>query len=304
MNTILITGATAGIGRDAAIYLARKGHQVFATGRNETALAELQSEADAEGLRLDAFRLDVTDSDSIASAVERVDQATGAHGLDALVNNAGYGLLAPIDQISADDWQAQYDVNVFGLVSMVRAFAPGMRARGNGRIVNVGSIGGRVTFPIMAAYNSTKYAVEAISDGLRLELGAFGIGVSLVEPGPIKTNFSSRAMGELNKYRNEASPYLAAFARAEAIEKMFDRFAPGPRVVCRAIEKAIVRRRPAARYVAPLQARLSLAFLNLLPTRLTDALMRWATGLRFGSLLPSATTPRLAAQDEILSTEG
>jgi short-subunit dehydrogenase len=294
MKTILITGATAGIGRDAALYLASKGHHVFATGRNQGALDALAREAAEAGLRLETLRLDVTDEASIEAARTHVDAATSGRGLDVLVNNAGYGLMGPIDQISAEDWRAQYDVNVFGLVAMVRAFAPQMRARGAGRIVNVGSIGGRVTFPLMAAYNSTKYAVEAISDGMRMEMGAFGVHVSLIEPGPIETNFATRAMGELDRYRRPDSPYAASLQKAEEIEKTFARFSPGPRVVSKAIEKAIERRRPAARYVTPFGARLMAGSLLALPTRLRDFVMRLSTGLRFGSLLPPAPAPERA----------
>src|SRR4051812_9899071 len=191
-QTILITGATAGIGRDTALHLTRAGHHVIASGRSVDALNELRREAAgiAQGGRLDTVRLDVTDAASIAAAVAECDRLTAGHGVDVLVNNAGFGIAVPVAEISDDDLRAQFDTNVFGLVAMVRAFVPQMRARGRGRIVNVSSIGGKITLPFFGGYNSTKHAVESLSDAMRVELKPFGIQVSIVEPGAIRTNFA------------------------------------------------------------------------------------------------------------------
>src|ERR1700733_9145953 len=168
---ILITGATAGIGRHAALHLAHAGHRVIATGRRKDALAALAKEA--KGTKLETMELDVTVASSIEAAKAEVDKRTDGYGLDVLVNNAGYGLMGPLEEISDADLRAQYDTNVFGLVAMTRAFLPQMRLRGSGRIVNVSSMGGRMTFPFMGAYNSTKYAIESMSDALRMELAPF-----------------------------------------------------------------------------------------------------------------------------------
>jgi NAD(P)-dependent dehydrogenase (short-subunit alcohol dehydrogenase family) len=188
MKTILITGATAGIGRHAALELVRQGHHVIATGRRATALATLKDEASSlasmRGGRLDVLPLDVTDANSVAAAAAAVGDLTSNRGVDVLVNNAGYGQMGPVEEVSDAELRRQYDTNVFGLMSVTRAFLPKMRERGDGRVVNVGSIGGRYTFPLMGAYNSTKYAVESLSDALRNELAPFGIDVSIVEPGP------------------------------------------------------------------------------------------------------------------------
>src|SRR6185312_15795275 len=186
-KTILITGATAGIGRAAALALAKAGHVVIATGRRHDALQSLQAEARAEGARgaLHVIALDVTRTESIDGAKREVDRITQGRGLDALVNNAGYGLIGPLEAISDDDLRDQFATNVFGLVAVTRAFVPAMRARGEGRVINVGSMGGRVTFPFMGAYNATKYAVESLSDALRMELAPFGVRVALIEPGAI-----------------------------------------------------------------------------------------------------------------------
>jgi short-subunit dehydrogenase len=290
--TILVTGATTGIGRHAALHLARKGHRVFATGRREGALAELRAEA--EGLLLETFALDVTDPASIAAAKARVDELTDGGGLDALVNNAGYGLVGPMSEIGDAELRAQYDTNVFGLMAVTRAFLPQMRARGKGRVVNVGSMGGRVTFPFMGAYNSTKYALESISDALRYELGGFGIDVSLIEPGVIHTEFTDRAMGELSRYDTPGSPYAAVFARANEMRSRFDATGVGPEVTSEAIEHAIVARRPRARYVVPFRVNFFLTFFKLVPTRWMDAVLRGLSGLTRTRLLgqaPRATGP-------------
>ncbi len=278
--TIVITGATSGIGKHAALHLVRRGHRVIATGRNPAALERLK----LEGPNLDTVRLDVTDAGSVAAAVAEIDELTGGAGVDVLVNNAGYGMAAPLSETTDTDLRAQYETNVFGLMAVTRAFLPRMMERRAGRIVNVSSVGGRVTFPLFGAYNSTKYAVESLSDALRRELRPFGVEVVLIEPGPIKTEFSNHAMEYVGKYSNEASPYAAIYARADEIKRQADGMSAGPEVISRAIEKAILARRPAARYVAPFSSRLVLLFMTLLPTRWVDALLTRVTGLTPKSL--------------------
>jgi short-subunit dehydrogenase len=290
--TILITGATAGIGRHAALHLARKGHRVIATGRREDALAALSEEAKEKGGIVETIQLDVTDPASIAAAKAKVDELTQGRGLDALVNNAGYGLVGPLSEIDDAELRAQFDTNVFGLMAMTRAFVPQMRARGKGRVVNVGSMGGRVTFPFMGAYHATKYALEAISDALRNELAPFGIGVSLIEPGVIKTEFTDRAMGELSRYDVPGSPYAPIFSRANEMRAKFDATGVGPEVTSEAIEHAIVARRPRARYLVPFRVNFFLAFFKMMPTRWIDAILRGLSGLTRARL--AAPPPRRA----------
>ena len=154
---VLITGATAGIGRMSALHLARLGHHVIASGRKVAELAKLKDEA--AGLKLDTLVLDVTSAASIASAVEEVSRLTGGHGLDVLVNNAGFGILGPTSEIDDGEMRRQFETNVFGLMSVTRAFLPRMQQRRSGRIINISSVGGRVTLPYFGVYNATKYAV-------------------------------------------------------------------------------------------------------------------------------------------------
>jgi short-subunit dehydrogenase len=276
---LLITGATSGIGRHAALHLSRKGHRVIATGRNEKALAELSAEARAAGHALETLRLDVTDTASIDAAKRAVDEMTGGYGLDVLVNNAGYGALGPTELITDADMRAQYETNVFGLMAMTRAFVPAMRERGQGRVVNVSSLGGKYTLPLFGVYNSTKYAIESLSDALRLELRAFGVHVSLIEPGVIHTGFTDRSMVEVGKYQGSVNPYAKVLARAEEMRKMTDMTAVGPACISRAIERAATARRPSARYVAPFRANVMVSFLRMLPTAWADFVMRQMTGL-------------------------
>jgi short-subunit dehydrogenase len=290
---VLVTGATTGIGRHAALYLARAGHHVIATGRKEALLDSLKAEA--EGARLDVVRLDVTDGASIEVAVVEIDRITDGHGIDALVNNAGYGQAGPIEELTDAQLRAQFDTNVFGAMAVTRAFLPKMRARAFGRLINVSSIGGRVTFPLLGAYHASKYALEALSDAMRLELRPFGVEVVLVEPGPIQSEFSDRAFDSVRADGQTESPYAAAYAKADALKKQTDSQAASPIVVSRAIERAITARRPRARYVVPFAGSVLIAMFRLLPTRWMDGLLAIFTGLTRKNLVPTprATTPAL-----------
>jgi short-subunit dehydrogenase len=286
-KTILITGATAGIGRHAALALARDGHRVFATGRNLEALASLAAEARAAGAALETVRLDVTDAISVMAAHDEVLRRTAGAGVDVLVNNAGYGLTGPLEEITDADLRAQFDTNVFGLMAVTRAFLPEMRARGAGRLINVASIGGRMTIPFMGAYSASKYAVEALSDALRIELHRSGIDVVLVEPGPIKTEFSDRAAATVDRYRRHESPYFDVLERAREVQTHADRMSASPDVITGVLRRAVSARRPRARYVAPFSSLLLLRLFQLVPTRLSDWVMRKLLGLDAPALPPA-----------------
>ena len=286
---VLITGATAGIGRMTALHLAKLGHHVIASGRKPDELAKLRAEASVElstlppdrAGRLDTLLLDVTSLASIAAAAADIDQMTNGRGLDVLVNNAGFGVLGPTSEISDAEMRRQYETNVFGLMNVTRAFLPKMMERRAGRIVNVSSVGGRITLPYFGVYNSTKYALESLSDAMRYELRPFGIDVSLIEPGVIRTNFESTAAGNLQHYAN--TPYKVAVEKYEQMSKMADRFASNPIVIAKAIARAVNARRPAARYVAPFTTNFVILFARMVPTRMWDWAMR-----KVGFLTPKA----------------
>lgn len=292
---VLITGATAGIGRTTALHLARQGHHVIATGRKPAELAKVKEElaslaASSDGAsatrgsasgKLDTLLLDVTSATSIESAVAEVDKLTGGHGLDVLVNNAGFGVLGPTSEIADAEMRRQYETNVFGLMNVTRAFLPKMQARRAGRIINVSSVGGRLTLPYFGVYNSTKYAVESLSDAMRYELRPFGIDVSMIEPGVIRTNFEATAVSGFARFAG--TPYAVAVAKYEQMSKMADRFASNPIVIAKAIARAVNARRPAARYVAPWSTNVALFMQAVLPTRVWDWAMR-----KVGFLTPKA----------------
>jgi short-subunit dehydrogenase len=269
---VFITGATAGIGRATALHLAGLGHHVIASGRKAAELAKLEEEGRRLAGKLDVVTLDVTSSASIEAAVETVAKLTRDQGLDVLVNNAGFGVLGPTSEISDAEMRRQYETNVFGLMSVTRAFLPKMRERRTGRIINVSSVGGRITLPYFGVYNSTKYAVEALSDALRYELRPFGIDVALIEPGVIRTNFEATAVAGLSTLT--AGPYGRALSKYEDMSRTADRFASNPAVVAKAIARAVQARRAAARYVAPRSTHMVLWMSALLPTAVWDWAMR------------------------------
>ena len=271
-KSVLVTGATSGIGRTTALHLAKRGYHVIGSGRREAELTKLADEAKGLGYRLDVVRMDVTSAESIATAKAEIDRLTGGKGIDVLVNNAGFGLVGPLTEISDSELRRQYDTNVFGLMAVTRAFVPAMQARRAGRVINVSSVGGRMTFPFMGAYNSTKYAVESLSDALRWELRPWNIDVALIEPGVIRTEFADVAMSGTDQYAG--SPYQAAMSKADKLRARMEATASGPMTVARAIERAIKVYRPAPRYIAPRITWLALLFKSITPDWVWDWTMR------------------------------
>lgn len=280
---ILITGATAGIGKAAAIDLATRGYRVFGAGRKKSALAELEKLHE----NITAIELDVTSPEQIAEAHRSILEKTDGHGIDVLVNNAGYATVGPLAELSDAHLRAQFETNVFGLMSVTRTFLAEMFARGSGRILNISSVSGRVPAPVLGAYHASKYALEALSDALRMELRPFGIHVVVVEPGTIRTEFASRTVDEALKTKLPASRYEGIYSLINEIEKTFDKVAVGPEPVVRAIRHAIEKKSPPARIVAPFRFTLAIWAVALLPTWLVDRVMRANMGLTAEKLLPA-----------------
>jgi NAD(P)-dependent dehydrogenase (short-subunit alcohol dehydrogenase family) len=275
-GAVLITGCSSGIGRETARHLARRGWTVYATARRPDSIADLAD----EGCKL--LALDVNDEDSMKAAVAAVEEAEGSVG--ALVNNAGYSQSGALETLPMERLRAQFETNVFGLVRMCQLVLPKMRAAGRGRIVNVGSMGGKLTFPGGGAYHATKYAVEAISDALRWEVAGFGIQVVLIEPGLITTNFGEVAAGSIAEAAaaepdRSDDPYAAFNAKVSAAtagvyEGPMARLGGGPETVARTIERALTSRRPKARYKVTASARLAIGQRRLLPDRAWDAMLQ------------------------------
>jgi NAD(P)-dependent dehydrogenase (short-subunit alcohol dehydrogenase family) len=276
-QTILLTGASSGIGRDTALALARSGCHVIAAARRMPALEQLRAEAPPGTLT--PLELDLDSPTSIAVAVAEVERLTGGAGVDALVNNAGFATAGALAELPDRDLRAQFETNVFGLMTLTRAVLPAMLDRGAGRIVNVSSVSGRVPAPVLGAYHASKYALEALSDALRMEVAPFGVQVVIVEPGTIRTEFASRTIAESERARDVHSRYAPIYARAAELEARFSRMAGGTGPVVAAIERALFARRPRARYVAPRRFAAIIALFRVLPTCWLDAALARTFGL-------------------------
>lgn len=202
---VIVSGATSGMGYETAKLLAQRDHQVFAGYRSDTGLEALQQLVTEFGNKVVPVELDVQRSESVDAAVASVIRISG--GIDALVNNAGYGLIASVEDGSDTEFFRQFDVNVFGVLRLARACIPFMREARSGVIINVSSFLGHVGLPLLTHYNASKYAVEGITDSLRLELKPFGIRVHTVAPGLFRTDFVSRGLAANSKTTGESSPY-------------------------------------------------------------------------------------------------
>ncbi len=276
MARILITGATAGIGRVTALHLAALGHEVFASARRRDALEALASES---GGRIRPLPFDVTDAASIQAAAKEIDECTAGYGIDALVNNAGYGQGGPLELVSDAELRAQYDTNVFGLLAVTRAFLPKMRERGSGRIVNVGSVAGSLALPFLGAYASTKHALQGLSESLRRELRPHGVQVVVIRPGAIRTGFGRVEAEGLGAYAGPGSPYRAQLERFMPWHARLHPTAPEPMAVARAIARAVGAARPRPYYVVPAHNLAAVWLQKLLPATWTDWILERVIGL-------------------------
>ncbi len=255
-KTIFITGASSGIGRATVELFAKKGWNVAATMRSPEKEQQLQKR---ENVRL--FRLDVTRPETIAASIEEALKAFG--DIDVLVNNAGYGAVGIFEKSEPDQIQKQFDTNVFGLMNVTRAFLPHFRKRKAGRIINISSVGGRITFPVYSVYHATKWAVEGFSESLQFELRPFHVQVKLVEPAAIKTDFYSRSK---DVFQKEGFPEYDAYEKVTLSNAdKFGEDAPGPEVVAKTIWKAATGRCKKMRYPSSLQGKMLLFMRKILP---------------------------------------
>lgn len=273
-DPILITGCSSGIGEATALRLVQAGHTVYATARNSSTLTAL---ARAGAITRD---LDVTDEESMRAVV---DEIVAEHcRVGALVNNAGYGAYGAVEDTPMDAVRKQFDTNVFGMARMIQLALPSMRAAGRGRIINISSMGGRLTFPFGGYYHASKHAVEAMSDALRFEVNPFGINVSIVEPGLITTRFGNTAASTLSTSTPEGSPYRAATATLDkSMSKSYESrlMTAGPDAVAKAIEHAVSARRPRTRYVITPAARSLITIRALTPGRAWDRIVGGVFGM-------------------------
>jgi NADP-dependent 3-hydroxy acid dehydrogenase YdfG len=268
-DPVLVTGCSSGIGAATATALLEAGHVVYATARRPETLAALE----AAGAH--ALALDVTSEDSMTAAV---DEVVARHGrVGALVNNAGYGEYGTVEETDLAKVRTMFETNVFGLARLTQLVLPSMRHARSGRIVNIGSMGGRITFPVGGYYHATKYAVEAISDALRNEVRPFGIRVVLIEPGLIRTQFGDTAMSSDAASVDPDSPYaalLAASASATTGSYESAMLAAGPEKVAAVVVKAVDSSHPRSRYVITPAARAMITARTLGGDRVWDGIVR------------------------------
>jgi NADP-dependent 3-hydroxy acid dehydrogenase YdfG len=275
-KAVLVTGCSSGIGEATARRLAEHGWTVYASARR---LESIEPLADA-GCKL--LQLDVTDEQSMRAAVETVEREHGAVGV--LVNNAGYSQGGPIEQVPLEAVRRQFETNVFGLIALTQMVLPAMRAQRWGKIVNIGSMGGRLTLPGGGLYHATKHSLEAISDALRFEVRGFGVDVVLVEPGLITTEFGKTAVATVNEADSGVAhgsddPYKKFNAKLAAMtagvyEGPMRHLGGGPDVVAKAIERAISRRKAPSRMLLTPSAHLTVLQRKVLPDKVWDAMLR------------------------------
>jgi NAD(P)-dependent dehydrogenase (short-subunit alcohol dehydrogenase family) len=263
-RTALVTGGSSGIGREVARALAADGMKVYAAARNTGPIEALGNDA------IRPMTLDLTDDANLVEAVDKI--IANESRIDVVVNSAGYGAFGSVEEASIDDARRQFEVNLFGLARLTQLCLPHMRAQRSGRIVNVSSLAGFFSSPLGGWYSASKFALEALSDSLRVEVARFGIDVVLVEPGPVRTEWHNVADAELHR-TSGSGPYADL---AEGVSKVItgfeaERITSDPEDVAAVVLTAVTARRPKARYLVGRGARTAVAVSRLLPTRTWDA---------------------------------
>lgn len=271
-QVVLITGASSGIGEQTARRLARGGARVVLSARRQERLDTLARELDPSGANVLAVAGDIT---SDADRRRLVDATLAKFGrIDGLVNNAGYGTRGPLEIVPVDAVRANFETNVFSLLALTQLVLPTMRAQGGGCIVNIGSVAGRIARPLSSIYDSTKHALEALTDGLRGELEPFGVRVTLIRPGYIVTEFVQAADSASEKYLAQAGPYEPFLAGFRVGYKKLRRVAGQPDDIAVLVEHALASDNPAPRYAAPLHAKFFLFLKWVLPARVFARVVR------------------------------
>jgi NAD(P)-dependent dehydrogenase (short-subunit alcohol dehydrogenase family) len=281
LQTVLITGATDGLGRAAAFYLAERGYRVIGAGRNAAKRAEVEQAARERKLPLEMLEMDVTRDDSVNAAVDEAER--GAGQIDVLINNAGYAVIAPVEELKLDDLRAQFETNLVGVVRVTQRVLPAMRTRRSGRIINMSSIAGKFAWPLFGAYSASKHALEGLSDALRLELHPFSIHVVLIEPGFIPSNMGnvSADVGAEYVSRAKESPYAKVYSGFRAQWKQTIANAKSkPEDCARVVHRAITDSPPRPRYTVTRRAAILSVAKRVLPDSVIDRRTLRAYGLR------------------------
>ena len=243
----IVTGSSSGIGLETALVLARNGFTTFATMRDLGKKAKIESIASKEKLPVHIVQLDVTSDSSVSNAVQKITEQ--ARRIDVVVNNAGYGVMGAFEDVTVGEFRDQYETNVLGVIRVTQAVLPAMRKQRSGRIINISSVVGKIGLPGSAAYCSSKFALEGLSESLAYELEPFGISVVIVEPGAIRTNFTSGMVIAKNA-QNPASPYSALMQRLGSTFEQMMAHGSEPTLVANAVLEAAKAGNPEFRYVA------------------------------------------------------
>jgi NADP-dependent 3-hydroxy acid dehydrogenase YdfG len=270
-KTALVTGASSGIGEATALKLQELGYTVYGAARRMERLQRLA----ARGIH--PLAMDVTDDDSIRAGVEQLVAETGR--VDVLVNNAGYGSYGAVEDVPLAEARRQFDVNVFGAMRLTQIVLPQMRGQRSGTIVNISSMGGKIYTPLGGWYHGTKFAVEALSDCLRLELKPLGVDVVVIEPGGIKTEWGDIAAQALLRASGSGAYAEQAQAMAKTLGADARRPRSSPDVIANAVAKAVTARRPRTRYAVGFGAKPLIGLRRVLPDRAFDAVIARVTGL-------------------------
>jgi len=241
----VITGTSSGIGFETALALAREGYHTYATMRDITKSDKIKEIEKKESLKIDVLELDVDNEDSAKTAIQQIlDQK---QRIDVLVNNAGWGLWGCVEDVSVDEFRAQFETNFFSIIRLIQEVTPTMRKQGSGTIVNVSSVAGRIGFPASPAYISSKFALEGLSESLRLEMAPFGVNVVIIEPGVIKTNFLNPM--KMAKRSESDTVYRDITVKVTSGVKMMAEMGTHPKEVADIIVKAIRNEKPLPRYI-------------------------------------------------------
>ena len=271
-QVIIVTGASSGIGEATARRLAWAGASVVIAARRSDRLGALARELDPTGTNILAVAGDIT---SATDRQKLVDATLARFGrIDGLVNNAGYGTRGPIELVPVEAIRKNFETNLFALVALTQLVLPGMRQRGGGCIVNIGSVAGRIARPLSSIYDATKHALEAITDGLRGELRPFGVRVTLVRPGFIVTEFIAAADQASDPHLADLGPYTPYWETSRAGVQQLRRVAGAPDDIARLVERALASDHPAPRYSGPFHAKIFLFLKWLLPDRLLEFVLR------------------------------
>ncbi|WP_137625463.1 oxidoreductase [Lactiplantibacillus pingfangensis] len=266
-RVILITGASSGIGKTTALKLQAQGNIVYGAARRIEKMTDLA----AAGVHV--LKLDVTDEQTLVAAVETIKAEQ--QRLDVLINNAGYGSYGALEDVPLAEGEYQFKVNVFGVMRLTQLVLPIMRAQHRGRIINVSSIGGKIYQPLSAWYMGTKHAIEGMSDALRMEVAPFGIDVSIIEPGGIKTEWAGIAEKKLLEVSGETA-YHDQAVKVGAMLSLFDQFASNPGVIAKLMVRAVNDVKPKSRYHAGMSSGLALTGRHWLSDRQFDKMMTLA----------------------------